>query len=167
VSDLEEKNKELSEQLSKAGGHPTTNGDAKTATEELESELADLKARITIIQEAVRFYRILDHSDLRLTNYIQNEKLQAQCKDAEAEFVARAEESAARMKDTNDKMIARHAKELKTLGDGFGAKEKDLLAQINTLKTSFESLEARHAEEVSNNTSLVEKVFLFLTRCGL
>ena len=61
VSDLEEKNKELSEQLFKAGSHPTTNGDAKTATEELESELADLKARITIIQEAVRFYRILDH----------------------------------------------------------------------------------------------------------
>ena len=62
VSDLEEKNKVLSEQLSKAGGHPTTNGDAKTATEELESELAGLKTRITIIQEAVRFYRILDHS---------------------------------------------------------------------------------------------------------
>ena len=61
MSDLEEKNKELSEQLFKAGSHPTTNGDAKTATEELESELADLKARITIIQEAVRFYRILDH----------------------------------------------------------------------------------------------------------
>lgn len=69
------------------------------------------------------------------------------------------------MKDTNDKMNARHAKELKTLEDGFGAKEKDLLAQINTLKTSFESLEARHAEEVSNNTSLVEKVFLFSIRC--
>ena len=62
VSDLEEKNKELSEQLSKASGHPTTNGDAKTATEELESELADLKARITIIQEAVGFHHTLDHS---------------------------------------------------------------------------------------------------------
>ena len=70
-----------------------------------------------------------------------------------------------RMRDTNDKMIARHAKELKTLEDGFGAKEKDLLAQINALKTSFESLEARYAEEVSNNTSLVEKVFLFSIRC--
>jgi len=66
------------------------------------------------------------------------------------------------MRDTNDKMIVRHAKELKTLEDDFGIKEKDLLAQINTLKTSFESLEARHAEEVSNNTSLAEKVFLSL-----
>jgi len=69
------------------------------------------------------------------------------------------------MRDTNDKMIARHAKELKTLEADFGTKEGDLLAQINTLKTSFESLEARHAEEVSNNTSLAEKVFLFLIRC--
>jgi len=34
VSDLEEKNKVLSEQLSKGGGYSTTNGNAKTATEE-------------------------------------------------------------------------------------------------------------------------------------
>jgi len=70
-----------------------------------------------------------------------------------------------RMSDTNDTMIARHGKELKTLEDGFGARENDLLVQINALKTSFESLEARHAEEVFNNTSLVEKVFLFSIQC--
>ncbi|CUS13012.1 unnamed protein product [Tuber aestivum] len=141
VSGLEEKNKELSEKLSKAGSHSATNGDAKTATEELESELADLKARITTIQEA-------------------NEKLQTQCKDAETKcetFAALVEESAATMRDTNDKIIARHAEERKALEGGFDAKEKDLLAQINALKASFESLEARHAEEVSNNTSLAEK----------
>jgi len=34
-------------------------------------------------------------------------------------------------------MIARHAKELKGLEDGFRAKEKDILAQIKALKTSF------------------------------
>jgi len=69
------------------------------------------------------------------------------------------------MRDPNDTMIARHRKELKTLEDGFGAKEKDLLIQINVLKTSFESLEAHHAEELLNNTSLVEKVFLFSIQC--
>jgi len=91
--------------------------------------------------------------------------LQVHYKDAEAKIAALAEESVVRIRDTNDKMIARHAKELKTLEDGFGAKEKDLVAQINALKTSFQSLEARHAEDVSNNTSLVEKVFLFSIRC--
>ena len=48
VSDLEEKNKELSEQLSKAGGHPTTDGDAKAATE----EIATLKKQIEDAHEA-------------------------------------------------------------------------------------------------------------------
>ena len=156
VSDLKEKNKVLSEQLSKGGGYPTTNGNAKTATEELESELADLKTWITIIEEVVRFYRILDHSRSEATNYIENDKLQAHCKDAEARLAALAEESVLRIRDTNDKMIARHAKELKGLENGFSAKEKDILAQIKALKTSFESLEARQGGEVHQQ----KKIFL-------
>ena len=156
VSDLKEKNKVLSEQLSKGGGYPTTNGNAKTATEELESELADLKTWITIIEEAVRFYRILHHSRSEATNYIEHDKLQAHCKDAEARLAALAAESVLRIRDTNDKMIARHAKELKGLEDGFGAKEKDIFAQIKALKTSFESLEARQGGEAHQQ----KKIFL-------
>ncbi|PUU78348.1 hypothetical protein B9Z19DRAFT_1126940 [Tuber borchii] len=135
VSDLEDKKQEPLEQLSKVGSHPTTNGHTRADTEELESELADLNTRITIIQEAVKLIvRLLRES---LQPWPGN--------------------LGQRMKDTNDNMIVRRAKELKTLDDGLGAKEKALLPQINTLKTSFEPLQALHDEKARNTPSLIEK----------
>jgi len=45
-------------------------------------------------------------------------------------LAALAEKSAVRMQDTNDKMIARHAKEPKTLQDAFGAKKRTFSNRI-------------------------------------
>jgi predicted nucleic acid-binding Zn-ribbon protein len=56
IAELEEKNKELVEELVKAREeHPAVNGDAaKAITEELEVELEELRAKVAAIQETVR-----------------------------------------------------------------------------------------------------------------